>query len=63
MERIADKKGKVPNQNRKIENIDSTCIDEDFRFRGVGERKGKIHIRPIREDRTQQAKKRAGMYT
>ena len=63
MERVAYKKGKVPNQNRKIENIDSTCIDADFKFRGGGERKGEIHIRPIRGDRTQQAKKRAGMYT
>lgn len=28
------KKGQVSNQNRKIGNIDSTCIDADFKFRG-----------------------------
>lgn len=56
------KKGQVSNQNRKIGNIDSTCIDADFKFRG-GKRKGGIHIRPIRGDRTQITEKHAGMYT
>lgn len=30
------KKGQVLNQNRKIGNIDSTCIDADFKFRRGG---------------------------